>query len=172
MPGSGSGRALVVVGLVVSAVCVVARDAFSHPLHSTLTEVTITGDGRVQLVLRAFVDDFAAAVARRPAAAPGTTQTPADTAVARYLETSLLVADASGRRLQLRVTGIRRANELIWVTLHAPAGRTDRGVSLTNGVLFERFDDQVNIVQATIAGRHRTLLFTRREGAVLKSLAP
>ena len=35
-----------------------APRAYSHPLHTTLTEVTIAPDGSVQIVLRAFVDDF------------------------------------------------------------------------------------------------------------------
>jgi hypothetical protein len=149
-----------------------AREAYSHPLHTTLTEVTIGDDGRVQFVLRAFVDDFAAAITRTPAVAPAATRTPADSAAARYLEATLIVVDDSGRRLPLQIAGIRRTNDLVWVTLRASDGRAARGVRLTNRVLFERFEDQVNIVQANIGGRRHTVLFTRREGAAAKPIAP
>ena len=43
--------------------------AYSHPLHTTLTEITMAPDGSVQIVLRAFVDDFSAAVTGRRIAA-------------------------------------------------------------------------------------------------------
>jgi len=54
--------------------------------------------------------------------------------------------------------------------LRAPALRTVSGARLTNRVLFDRYDDQVNIVQTSISGRRQTLLFTKREGAVAKSI--
>ena len=41
---------------------------------------------------------------------------------------------------------------------------------LTNRVLFERYDDQVNVVQTSVAGQRRTLLFTKRDGAAAKSI--
>jgi hypothetical protein len=160
--------------LVAAAVTtlVAARVAYSHPLHTTLTEVTVGADGRMQVVLRAFVDDFAAAITRTPAVAPAATRTPADSAAARYLDATLIVVDDSGRRLPLQIAGIRRTNDLVWVTLRASSGRAARGMRLTNRVLFERFEDQVNIVQATIGGRRHTVLFTRREGAAAKTIAP
>jgi hypothetical protein len=158
--------------IVAAATLVAAREAYSHPLHTTLTEVTVGDDGRMQVVLRAFVDDFAAAISRTPAVAPAATRTPPDSAAARYLDATLIVVDGSGSRLPLHVAGIRRTNDLVWVTLRASDSRATRGVRLTNRVLFERFDDQVNIVQANIGGRRHTVLFTRREGATAKTIAP
>jgi hypothetical protein len=154
------------------AVGVFARQADSHPLHTTLTEVTISSDGALELRLRAFVDDFAAAVSGGSVAPPAATRTPADSATARYLASTLVLEDGAGRRLPMRVAGTRRANELVWVTLRAPATSRASGMRLTNRVLFERFDDQVNIVQTSVGGRRQTLLFTRREGATAKPLAP
>ena len=45
----------------------------------------------------------------------------------------------------------------------APAGLA--GARVRHSVLCERFDDQVNIVRATYAGRSASLLFTRGDGA-------
>ena len=162
------------VGALLATVplAAIARQSYSHPLHTTLTEVTVGADGGLELVLRAFVDDFGAAVSGRPAVPAAATPTPADSATARYLEPRLVLSDASGRRLPLRVAGIRRASELVWVTLRSSGSGPGSGVRLTNRVLFERFDDQVNIVQASLAGRRQTLLFTRHEGAATKQLAP
>jgi hypothetical protein len=162
----------VAAALAAGSLAAVARQAYSHPLHTTLTQVTVRADGALELVLRAFVDDFAAAVSERRAVPAAATSTPHDSATARYLEARLVLADAAGQRLPLRIAGIRRASDVIWVTLRSTGTSPGSPVRLTNRVLFERFDDQVNIVQASVAGRRQTLLFTKREGAATKSLAP
>ena len=80
------------------------------------------------------------------------------------------MSDAAGRRVALVVVRTRRSGDLLWVTLRAPVAGRAAGVHLTNRVLFERYDDQVNIVQTSIAGRRQTLLFTKRDGAVAKAI--
>jgi hypothetical protein len=159
-------RALVIVcGLAASAPA-----ALSHPLHTTLTEVTTMGDGSVQIVVRAFIDDFSAAVTRR-ATPPGMPiPTPADSAAGRYLGETVVLTDAGGRRVPLQVIGVRRTDDLVWITLRAPTLRSVAGARLTNRVLFEWWDDQVNIVQTAIGARHQTLLFTKRDGGGAKAI--
>ena len=155
--------------LATAAIAVLAPPADAHPLHTTLSELTVSTDGTIQIVLRAFIDDLSAAVAR------GSTPTGAmpalpDSAVARYLAETLMLTDASGRKAPLAVTGTRRTGDLVWVTLRAPTMRSSGGARLTNRVLFDRWDDQVNIVQTTVGSRRQTLLFTRRDGAVAKAI--
>jgi hypothetical protein len=152
------------------ALAILAPRAYSHPLHTTLTEVSIAADGGVQIVLRAFVDDFSAAIAGRKETPTPPVATPTDSATARYLAQVVTLTDAAGRRAPLVVAGIRRTGDLVWVTLRAPALRAVTGACLTNRVLFDRYDDQVNIVQTSIGGRRRTLLFTKSEGAVAKAI--
>ena len=155
---------------MLAAVGVSASSAHSHPLHTTLTEVSLAPDGELQIVLRAFVDDLSAAVAGHPAPMSPPIATPTDSAIARYLGGAVRVSDAAGRRVALAVVGTRRSGDLLWVTLRAPVAGGAAGVHLTNRVLFERYDDQVNIVQTSIAGRRQTLLFTKRDGAAAKAI--
>ena len=161
-PSSRLGRAIVAV-VIAAAIAGRASRAYSHPLHTTLSEVTIASDGGVQIVLRAFVEDFSAAVAGHPGALPLPVATPPDSAAARYLAVSLALTDASGRRLLLGLSEVRRSEDLIWITLRAPALRPIAGARLTNRVLFERWDDQVNIVQTSVDGRKANLLFTSED---------
>jgi hypothetical protein len=147
-----------------------AATAFAHPLHTTLTEITTASDGGVQIVLRAFIDDFSAAVTGRAAPQGTPISTPADSAIARYLGQTLALTDAGGRRTPLYVAGVRRTDDLVWITLRAPALLSLAGARLTNRVLFERWDDQVNIVQTAIGARRQTLLFTKRDGSAAKAL--
>jgi len=148
----------------------VASRAYSHPLHTTLTELTIAPDGGMQVVLRAFVDDFSAAVTGHAPPTGTAITTPADTAVARYLGQTLALTDGRGRRSPLVVANVRRTDDLLWITLRAPALRSVAGARLTNLVLFDRWSDQVNIVQTSFGNRRQTLLFTKREGNVAKAI--
>lgn len=164
-------RRLVVSAIVsVCGIAEAAPAAFSHPLHTTLTEITTSADGSVQIVLRAFIDDFSAAVTRRPTPQGMPIPMPADSAAARYLTETVVLTDAAGRRVPLQVAGVRRTDDLVWITLRAPMLRSVAGVRLTNRVLFERWDDQVNIVQTAIGTRRQTLLFTKRDGGTAKAI--
>ena len=164
-------RRLVVSAIVsVCGIAEAATAAFSHPLHTTLTEITTSADGSVQIVLRAFIDDFSAAVTRRPTPQGMPIPMPDDSAAARYLTETVVLTDAAGRRVPLQVAGVRRTDDLVWITLRAPTLRSVTGARLTNRVLFERWDDQVNIVQTAIGARRQTLLFTKRDGGTAKAI--
>jgi hypothetical protein len=150
--------------------CALARRASAHPLHTTLTELTTLPDGSIQIVMRVFLDDFSAAVTRRPPAAGTPVAMPPDSGVARYLGETVLLTDVAGRRVPLLITGMRRTDDLVWVTLRAPAVRPTTGARLAMRVLFDRWDDQVNIVQSSIGARRQTLLFTKRDGSAAKPI--
>jgi hypothetical protein len=164
------GRLIVSAAMVACGVAASAATAFSHPLHTTLTEITTASDGSVQIVLRAFIDDFSAAVTRRAPPQANPIPAPSDSATARYLGETIVLTDAGGRRVPLRIAGMRRTDDLLWITLRAPTLRSPVGARLTNRVLFERWDDQVNIVQTAIGARRQTLLFTKRDGSGAKAI--
>ena len=161
-------RWLAVAGVAASLTTgVMVRRADAHPLHTTLSELTVAPDGSVQIVLRAFLDDLSGAVT------PGATRrgagsVPPDSAIGRYLSQTLVLTDASGRRSPLAVAATRCTGDLVWVTLRAPGSIGP--ARLTNRVLFERWEDQVNIVQTTVGARHQTLLFTRRDGSATRPI--
>ena len=133
-------RAIVAAGFL-GALGATARRAYSHPLHTTLSELLIAEDGSVQIVLRAFVDDFSAASLGRAGPQPAPVATPPDSATARYLARTLAVTDAAGRPVALSLAGVRRRGDLLWMTLRTRPAPGRVGVRLTNRVLFERYDD-------------------------------
>lgn len=147
-----------------------ATDADAHPLHTTLTELTRLPDGSAQVVVRVFLDDFATAVTRRTPSPGAPIPMPPDSAAARYLDETVLLTDGAGRRAPLVIAGVRRTDDLVWVTLRAPTLHSLTGAHLAMRVLFDRWDDQVNIVQCSIDGRRQTMLFTRREGSTAKPI--
>jgi len=158
-------------GIAVVALISGVETAWSHPIHTTLTEVSLDpGSGAMQLTIRAFADDFSAAVskhARKPRPADFIVS---DADIVSYITSAVSVESAAGKTAPFAWSGSRRAGDVVWVTFKVPSVRALRGVKIASALLFELYDDQVNIVQTTAEGRHRSMLFTTGDGKKLKAL--
>ncbi|MGH7614359.1 MAG: DUF6702 family protein [Gemmatimonadales bacterium] len=142
---------------LVPVLLLAAAPQATHPLHTTLT--TIAWDSRTQalrVAVRVFTQDLSDALARGTVAAP-------DSAACRYARSALTVRDRTGQSLAVGRCTIDRTGDVTWIRLEVPA-TNPTGFRLLSAFLFELFDDQVNVVQATLRGRMQTLLFTRGDG--------
>jgi hypothetical protein len=147
------------------------RTAWSHPIHTTLTEVALDpADGTMHFTIRAFADDFSAAVSKHVRKPRPADYVVPDADIIAYVTSAVAVEDGSGKRAPVTWSGSRRAGDVMWVTFKVPSVRALRGVKIASSLLFELYDDQVNIVQTTVDGRHRSMLFTTGDGKKLKSL--
>lgn len=155
------------VRVVLAATLLAPATAHAHPLHTTITEITEDpARGVIRATIRVFADDFGTAVAKasrwRSAAQSG----PAwDAAAFAYVASVFGFTDKAGRALSLRSCGTRRTTDLLWICVETDSRADARSTSLRNGVLCDLFDDQVNVVQGTLAGARRSLLFTRGDRA-------
>ena len=127
-----------------------------HPLHTTLTQLAYRdADRAVEATVRVFADDFRAALGRDVT----------DSAAAAYVRSTFTLADPAGRPLAIAWCGLRRTGDLLWLCLRAPSSEGLSGLRVRVALLFERYADQINIVQASYAGRRAALLFTRGDAA-------
>jgi len=122
----------------------------AHPIHSSSAVITQGPGMTASIVLRVFGDDFP----------PGRDSA----AVTRYLASRFRLLDREGRSVPLRLERIRADGMVLLLELGAALPEGLAGARVWHGVLAERFDDQVNIVQARYAGRAVTLLFTAGDG--------
>lgn len=160
MTGSRSRRFAFTIGVAL-ALFSPHRPLAAHPLHTTITELTEDrAKGTVRAVVRVFADDFGTVVARRSRGAPLT-----DANAFAYVSSTFSFIDRTGRTLSVQSCGIRRTADLVWVCVEArsPAGLAP--LSVRNAVMCDLFDDQVNVVQGTVSGARRSLLFTRGDRA-------
>jgi uncharacterized protein DUF6702 len=129
-----------------------------HPLHTTFTTIDWRSDSRtLQIAVRVFTQDLRGTLS---AGAAGW-----DSAVCRYARSAIVVRAASGRALEATRCTVQDTADVTWIRLEAPAASV-AGASVSNALLFESFEDQVNVVQATFAtsGRSRTMVFTKGDG--------
>lgn len=133
--------------------------ARAHPLHTSFAQLTVDAEtGAVNVSLRVFIDDFSAAAAQWSKRNPR--ESGVSSAVA-YARASFLLRESTGRHLALQSCGEKRVGDLMYLCLH---GRLSPGASVSavlSTPLAEKFDDQVNIVQASYSKRKANLLFTR-----------
>lgn len=145
---------------LVVASCVALTSASAHPIHTTLTALTISR-GEITLTVRTFADDFSASVATFAGKQPTIDWSVDDVDVARYLAANLRVVDDGGKVLLLRSCGIRREREVYWLCVRVEGATALRGLRAENRLLTERHADQVNIVQINAGSVRKTLLFTK-----------
>ena len=150
--------------LLLVALALPMRELRAHPLHSTITELTEVRAGVVRATIRVFADDFGTAVTRSLRGRTAPAGAAWDAAALAYISATFNVSDRSGRPLALRSCGIRRQADLYWVCVEASSATGLSSLAIANRVLCEVWADQVNVVQATIAGSRRSLLFTKGDG--------
>lgn len=141
--------------------------AEAHPIHTTMSTITVE-NGAVTLRVRAFADDLSASVAtfaRKPVPADSS-MVAAD--VDRYAKHAVRVTDAKGRALTVSSCGVTREREVYWLCLRVNGATALNGLKMSNTMLVERHDDQVNIVLVKAGTVRRTLLFTK--GADAKTI--
>jgi hypothetical protein len=130
--------------------------AKAHPIHTTYAEVRVSGE-RATITVRAFADDFAAAVARfNGRAVPRDSSAPAAD-VARYVGAMLQVQEPGNPAVAVVPCGVRRAETLTYACVQLP---WRRGLRVTNRLLTDLHPDQVNVLQQPGGP---TWLFTRSE---------
>lgn len=135
------------------------RAAEAHPIHSTLTEIRQDPAARaLEISVRVFADDFGTALRRR-----GGPPRSWEAAAFAYAATHFTVMEA-GRSLPFTWCGVRRRGIVLWLCLRTSAPAAGARLTVHNRMHFELFEDQVNVVQATLGGRRHSELFTRGDG--------
>ena len=166
----GLGRRCAVIAialsLCVAAIASVPREAEAHPLHTTLVQLTYDERTRtMESSIRVFASDFAAAVAKRRGATAPTSDVVSDTDAMTYVSGTLVVSDARGRAVPLAWCGSRRSGDVLWLCLRIVNTAQPSEVKISDQMLCELFDDQINIVQTTDGAKHASTLFTKGDRA-------
>ena len=154
------------LALGLAAAVTMPRLAHAHPLHSTITElVEDRAHGTVRGTIRVFADDFGTAVSHSVHGRPLLAGAPWDAAALAYVASVFGFMDASGRPIAAHSCGTRRTADLLWICVEAPSTGGLAPLKVRNAILCDLFDDQVNVVQGTMAGSRRSVLFTKGDKA-------
>ena len=135
----------------------------AHPLHTSLVRIHVVGT-QVQVRVRAFSDDFSAAVTKATRTTAMADLRVADVAAATYLRETFRVA-INGSVVDLQLVSQQRDGDVTWIELRGESRVTPTQLVVENRILADVHKDLVNVVQAHVAGRARTVLFAVGAGA-------
>lgn len=131
--------------------------ARAHPMHNTITELSEDrARGTVRAMIRVFADDYGS-VLRRSKKQP-----------LEYVASTFALIGRDGRAIALHSCGIREQSGVVWLCVEGDSREGLGALQLRANVLCDLYDDQINVVQATVGGVRRSFLFTR--GAKARSL--
>ena len=135
----------------------------THAIHTSVTSLDAAADGAVRATVRIYADDLGTAVTRHSGVPSAVLDQASNNRVVAYVASAFSISDVRGGRLSLASCGVQHLGDAVLVCLETRTPVGLRGARLTNRILFEVHDDQVNIVRATLAGQRQSLLFTRAE---------
>jgi hypothetical protein len=137
----------------------------AHPLHTTLTEVTVdSATHTVRVMVRVFADDFGTAVTRQAHLTAEPTGRAWSDAADRYVSAAVSITDRTNRPVALRSCGTRRSADLLWICLEGTTLESPHELRGRNSMLCDLFSDQVNIVQFVAGAQKHSVLFTKGDG--------
>ena len=141
------------------------RPAAAHPIHMSFAEARYSENGTtLQLLVRVFANDFAAAAARRARIQLGRDSVIDMPNAVAYLVEKLQLIGADGRAIQLVVCATKRVDQMLFICLQAKAPRGTQKLRILNCIMPELFDDQVNVVQTVTGAARASRLFVRGDG--------
>ena len=166
-------RALPLTLAVAAAVALAASAsraprALAHKFHTSFTEANYNAEaGTLEVSLRTFPDDLESAVRRRAAGKPSAPPAARDRKkefeerVAAYVAETFRVRTPGGDPVKISWVGMDAGVDSAWLyfEVQLPAGTESLGLS--NRLLFDLFDDQINLVNLKTKDRRTALRFER-----------
>jgi hypothetical protein len=158
-------RFLRALGVSCALLATQPRAASAHPIHMSFTEARyVDGKRTLQLWVRVFANDFAAAAARRSGTRLSRDSVIDPTAGIAYLTQNLQLVAANGQAVKLLSCGVKRLNDMLSFCFQASARDGMRNLRMRNSVMTELFGDQVNVVQTIDGSTRENRLFVRGDG--------
>lgn len=132
----------------------------AHPFHVSVIEIEHSAnDKALQISCKLFTDDFETILTKNyktkvdlvnPA-----NRSAMDTLVKKYLLSHLFVK-ADGKPVHFSYLGYEQEKEAVYVYIEAESIATVRKIEITSTILYDLFDDQVNIFHIKVNGERKS----------------
>jgi hypothetical protein len=143
-----------------------ARPASAHKYYTSLAQVEYNAESRsVEVSLRVFADDLELALSRRAGRPVRLERTEgADQLALAYLREKFVLKNRAGEAKALKMVGMEVQREAAWLYFEVEMQEGLGGASLRDHVLFDLFDEQVNVVDFRWPDGRSELVFARGDG--------
>ncbi|SDZ85059.1 DUF6702 family protein [Pedobacter hartonius] len=157
----------------VKPVGIISAKKNRHPLHLSSTELNCNPKtNTVEVSCRIFTDDFEDLLGKKykvkPDLSSAAKHQEMDALVNKYMVSHLQLA-ANGKPLRLYYMGYENDKEAIVVYLESAKVSGLRRMETTCTLLYDLFDDQINIFHVTFNGNRKSSKLTYPENKLLSS---
>jgi hypothetical protein len=145
-----------VLGIVLSS----AKPVEVHPFHVSVTEINHNAaDKTLELSCKIFTDDFEKVLAKnyktKVDLAKEELKTAMDSLVKKYVLSHLTI-NADGRPMKYSYLGFEIESEAAYAYIEISNISTVSTISIVNTILYDLFDDQLNIIHVTVGGKRKS----------------
>jgi hypothetical protein len=130
-----------------------------HPLYVSITEMNYNEQSHnIEISCKIFTDDLEQALGKKSghSAHISSTRDEAIAAeIAAYLAAHLGIS-FDGKKVPLKFLGYELEKEAVWSYLEGPVVKAPTSAEINNSILFESFDQQINLVHITVKGERRS----------------
>ncbi|MGI9168432.1 MAG: DUF6702 family protein [Pyrinomonadaceae bacterium] len=148
------------------AIAALTPAAFAHRYHTSVTRLEYnTEEKSVEITVQTFADDLEAVLSKRAGSKvrlDGSKH--ANALLFDYLR-SVFQLKSGNSAGELQWIGMELKGHSAWIYLQSKAPLNLSKASLSNALLFELFEDQVNIVNVHNRGRTASLVFKRGDNS-------
>jgi hypothetical protein len=141
--------------------CAPADSLARHPLFVSVTEMNYNAaDKDLEISCKIFTDDFEKTLAnvyhtKVDLSAPANKQAN-DKLVTEYIKTHLQLK-LDNKAVTLTYVGFEKDNDAIWSYFEVDNANTaPKKIDVTNSILYESYDKQMNLMHVTVAGSRKS----------------
>ena len=146
--------------LLVHKWLVLAYFSLVHPLYVAVTEINHNAQEKtLEISCKTFTDDLEKSIEK------STNQkvdlfnvkdkAAAEKAVAGYFKKHLILK-TDGKPVQLELIGFERESEAVWSYFQVNNVSSVKKVDITNNILYEASNDQINLIHVTVNGNRKS----------------
>ncbi|MEO8403801.1 MAG: DUF6702 family protein [Chitinophagaceae bacterium] len=131
-----------------------------HPFHVSVVEVNHNGaEKSLEISCKIFTDDFEKALAQNYKAKVDLVNPPdrkaMDSVVKKYIMSHFSIS-ADGKPLTITYVGFEHDNEAVYGYFEVDNIASVKKVSLHNNLMYDLFNDQVNLMHVIVAGNRKS----------------
>ncbi|MDJ1480155.1 hypothetical protein QNI16_06645 [Cytophagaceae bacterium YF14B1] len=155
----GKRRFLLTLGLIFSIF--ILSSFRKHEFHSSLAEIHYNPTEKsLEVSLRVFSDDLGTALSKENKRTLKVEDNATiDPFIKQYLLRHFVLTDTKNARKSINWVGKEITVDVTWLYFEVPVAEEPNGLKINNTLLFESFDDQVNIVNVIYKSQKKTYLF-------------
>lgn len=154
-------RYIFIVLFVAACGFALPSNLYAHKFHASFARVNYNNQEQsLEITLRLFADDLENILSRRAGRHIRIDKT-ADAAhiTLAYLQDSFEMRGRDGRAKKLQWIGMELEVDTVWIYVEAKARGDIAELSVRNRILFDLFDDQLNVLNIRYNGKAADLVF-------------